>query len=244
MPIITYTIQKSICKSPYCWYYEYEQVLVDVSDEVAAFLAKDNKREQQYYWKIKKQLQDAKIKIVFSLDKVSVDSESDEEYIVADLLEDSVNVENRNPLNILIQNEDNAALELEYSSTMTKKQYEVFQLYNQGYNNTEVAKMLKLDESSVRERLYMAFRTVVGAYLIHSNTDIFHGLQAELYAQYGDTLPKHKFDNYLSVLFINRLSLYRPDQAKMINYVIETDYEAAVKKYFSDFITETPEKGT
>lgn len=241
MPLVTYAIEKQFLKTKNkrkVWYIGYGYIDVEVPDAVAAFLEEDDKRERRYNWKTKKQLEAANIKFVFSLD-AQLTAEAEDNF--AELIEDVIHPENRNPLDIMIQNEDNAALDLEYTSTMTKKQHEVFRLYNEGYNNTEVAKLLGLDESSVRERLHMAFRTVVGAHLIHSNKGIFQSLQAELISHYGNTLPIHKFNGYLGTLFMNRLSIIRRDQLEMVNFVLETDYDAAVKKYFSDFLTKTPE---
>jgi len=245
VPVISYTIRKSVWKTirnKRCWYYEYEHILVDVNDAVAEFLKKDSKRERRYQWKIKKQMRDARIHTLISIDEVKFDYNTSERYFVADLIEDVVNPENRNPLSIIIQNEKLAGLDHEYSSTMTKKQYEVFQLYKQGYNNTEVAKMLGVDESSVRERLHTAFRVAVMAYLTHSNWDVFLALHKEFKSHPENTnLSIHKFNEYLGVLFINRLSFFRRDQMEIINFVLETDYDVIMKKYFLDFITKTPE---
>ena len=244
MPVIPYTLQRSVFKTirkRKYWRYEYERILVDVSDEVAAFLEDDDKRERRYQWKIKKQMQRARIHRLISLDKIKYDDEG-ESYLVADLIEDTFNPENRNPLSIIIQNEDLAELIHEYSATMTKKQYEVFQLYEQGYNNVELAELLKLDESSVRERLHTAFKAAVMAYLTRSNFELFLALHNEFKSHPENAnLPKHKFNEYLGVLFINRLSWFRHDQMELINFVLETDYDAVMKKYFLDFITKTPE---
>ena len=139
MLIIPYIIQKSVCKTvneKKRWYYEYEQVFVEASDEVAAFLEKDDKREQRYQWKIKKQIQDAGIHTVFSLDELVRNSNS-EEYIVADLIEDTVHPDNYDPLEIAIEKETEeegeerrkelaAGLDEMCASLMTKKQYEVW----------------------------------------------------------------------------------------------------------------------
>ena len=108
MPIIPYTLQRSIQKiinGKQRWFYEYEPVLVDVNDAVAEFLAKDDKRERRYQWKIKKQKQDANIHTVFSLDEVGRTGNG-EEYLVADLIEDTVHPQNRDPLDIVIDKEE------------------------------------------------------------------------------------------------------------------------------------------
>ena len=242
MPLIPYTLQWSVCtykNRRKVWSDHYEPILVEVDDAVAAFLEEDDKAEQRYIWKTKKQRRDAKVFPIY-LDEVGITDDGDE-YYVNDKYEDIYNPENRDPLSIVIQDEEAYELNLEYSSTMTKKQYEVFRLYNQGYNNTEVAGMLGIDESSVRERLYMSFRSAVSAYLIHSNRELFNALHNEFKSHPENAdLPKHKFNEYLGVLFINRLSFFRRDQMELVNFVLETDYDAAIKKYFWDFMSKPP----
>ena len=108
MPIIHYTIQKNICKiigKRKCWCSEYEHILVDVNDAVAEFLSHENKQERRYQWKIKKQMQDARISRTVNLDEIKYDSDTNEQYLVADTIEDIINHENRNPLSIIIERE-------------------------------------------------------------------------------------------------------------------------------------------
>lgn len=249
MPIIPYEIRRDICKlwrGKRFWRTVKKYIDVEVSEEVAAFLKESDKYDKRYNDKIRKQIKAANIVKVFSLNEYEEDIFDDTAVCeLGEITEDTVHPENRNPLAILLENEELAELDHEYLGTMTKKQYEVFQLYEQGYNNTEVAKMLKLDESSVRERLHSAFRAAVMAYLTRSNWGLFFAQHNE-FKSYPENakLPKHKFNEYLGVLFINRLSFFRHDQIEYINFVLETDYEAAMKKYFLDFITETPENGT
>ena len=167
MPIISYTIRNSACKTvrnKKCWYYEYEQILVDVNDAVAEFLEEDDKRERRYLWKIKKQMQDAKIHMVFSFDEV-INFENNTDATIAEIIEDTVNPENYDPLEITIENEikeerKQLAVELDEmcAALMTKKQYEVWKYSEQGFNTSEIAKMLNIDESSVRERLQNALK--------------------------------------------------------------------------------------
>jgi len=167
VPIISYVIRKSVCKTvrnKKCWYYEYEQILVDVNDAVAEFLEEDDKRERRYLWKIKKQMQDAKIHTVFSLDEI-LNFDNGTESSISDIIEDTVNPENYDPLEITIENEIKeeqkrlaANLDEMCSALMTKKQYEVWQYSGQGFNTSEIAKMLNIDESSVRERLQNALK--------------------------------------------------------------------------------------
>jgi len=173
MPVIPYTIQRSVRKiinGKQRWFYEYEPVFVDVNDAVAAFLGDDDKRERRYQWKIKKQKQDANIHTVFSLDEIGRTSDS-EEYLVADLIEDTVNQQNRDPLDIIIDKEErkeskkrskelSAMFKEMYSTLLTKKQYEAWEYSDKGYNTTEIAKLLNIDESSVRERLENAFKRI------------------------------------------------------------------------------------
>lgn len=105
MPVITYTIQWSVktVRGKMCWYNEYEHILVDVSDEVAAFLEEDDKREQRYLWKIKKQKQDAGIHTVLSLDEIiKSDDGVNADIPISDIIEDTVNPSNYNPLEIVM----------------------------------------------------------------------------------------------------------------------------------------------
>ena len=167
MPIISYTIRSSACKTvrnKKCWYYEYEQILVDVNDAVAEFLEEDDKRERRYLWKIKKQMQDAKIHTVFSLDEM-INLDVGTEVPIADIIEDNVNPENYDPLEIAVEREIKeeqkrlaVGLDEMCASLMTKKQFVVWQYSGQGFNTSEIAKMLNIDESSVRERLQNALK--------------------------------------------------------------------------------------
>ena len=173
MPEIPYTLRRSVRKiinGRQRWFYEYEPVLVDVNDATAAFLAKDNKREQRYQWKIKKQKQDANVHTEISLDEVGKTADGDE-YLVADLIEDTVHSRNRDPLDILIDKDERkeskkrskemAVMFKEmYTSLLTKKQYEAFKYSDKGYSVTAIAKLLGIDESSVRERLENAFKRI------------------------------------------------------------------------------------
>ena len=237
MPVIPYKLQWSVCKKKgkkTFWDIEYQEILVDVNDAVAAFLEEDDQTEQRYQWKIKKQRQDAKIYGILSLDNVKGRK-------FLELIEDTVDPENRCPLTVLLEREFTAELYHEYSSTMSQKQYEVFKLYDQGYNKTEIASKLNIDESSVRERLHMSFRSALTAYLIHSNWDLFLSLQAELKAQFGGTMePKKTFDRVLGFLFLNRVHLLKPSQRAMIDYALDDDYFNFINN-FLDFSNPTPE---
>jgi hypothetical protein len=150
MPVISYTIQRNIrINGKQRWVYEYDPTLVDVNNAVAEFLAKDDKREKRYQWKIKKQKQDANIHTEFSLDETGGTGDG-EEYIVADLIEDTVHPQNRDTLDIVIDKEERkeskkrsnemAAMFKEmYTSILTKKQYEAFKYSDKGYSATEIA---------------------------------------------------------------------------------------------------------
>lgn len=169
MPVIPYTTQKSVQKTigkKKYWCCEYKHVLVNVNDKVAAFLKYDDKREERYDWKIKKQKQRAKIYTMVYLDEIKLDNDG-EEYVVEEMIEDTANPENYNPLEIAVKNEAerkreqaHAALYKVYKSLMTKKQFEVWKLRKQNYSNVDIAKMLKIDESSVRERLKNASKRI------------------------------------------------------------------------------------
>jgi len=244
MPLISYTQQWSVSKykgRKKVWSNHYEPVLVDVTDEVAAFLAYDKNSMKRYTWKTDKQKRRANIHKEISFEETAVNGDG-EEYFIADF-EDTYNPENRDPLSIVIHREDLAELDDEYVSTMTEKQYEVFSLFYNDYNNIEAAAMLGLDESSVRERLHTALKAAIMAYLTRSNFDLFLALHNEFKSQPESAgLTRYKFNEYLGVLFINRLSFFRPDQKELIDFVHETDYDAAMKKYFFNFL-KTPEKG-
>ena len=169
MRVIPYTIQRSVSKiirGRKCWYYEYEHILVNVNDATAAFLEADDKREQRYQWRIKKQMQAAKIYTVFSLDEI-IRSEDGEDFPVSEIIEDTVHSENRDPLDIIIEREEeeerekNAAAHNEmYAALLTKKQYEVWKYFEDGYSLVEIGELLGIDESSARERLHNAFKRI------------------------------------------------------------------------------------
>ena len=109
MPVITYTIERSVSKTvrgKKCWYNECEHISVDVSDEVAEFLEEDDKREQRYLWKTKKQKQDMGIRKVFSLDEtIKSNGGVNADLPISDIIEDTVNSSNYNPLEIVIKKE-------------------------------------------------------------------------------------------------------------------------------------------
>ena len=133
-------------------------------------MGEDDKRERRYQWKIKKQMQDANIHTVFSLDEIGRTGDG-EEYLVADLIEDIVHSQNSNPLDIVIDKEYReeskkrrrelvAMFKESYYALLTKKQYEAWKYSDKGYSATEIAKLLNIDESSVRERLENAFKRI------------------------------------------------------------------------------------
>ena len=161
MPEISYPIQRSVPKivrGRKCWYYEYEHILVDVNDAVAEFFADEDKKNKRYKWKIDKQKQAAKIYTEFSLDEI-VQSDDDEDFPVAEMVEDTVHSENRDPLEMIIEREEeeqaafDAILDKLHTSILTKKQYAVWQYNRAGYGFADIARMLNIDESSARERL-------------------------------------------------------------------------------------------
>lgn len=171
MPTIPYIIQKSVKKlinGRSRWFIEYETIYIDVSDEVAAFLAEDDKYEQDYQARMKKFMRKNKIHKTLSLDVV-IESDDGSETTVGDIVADTVHHDNRDPLEIAIaretlyeringiKNDDEVKKSPTYmeicASKMTKKQFEVWQYHKAGYSNVEIARMLRIDESSVRERL-------------------------------------------------------------------------------------------
>ena len=164
MPIISYTIQvsvfKKVGKRKKCWYYEYEHTLVEVNDAVAEFLEEDDKREQRYIWKIKKQMQDAGIRALVPLDKARGMK-------AVDCIEDKTHPQNRNPIEIVIERENEkeekkitAKRNKKIAGLMTKKQYEAWKYIKEDYSITAIAKLLNIDESSVRERLQNAYKRI------------------------------------------------------------------------------------
>ena len=175
MPIIPYTLQWSAYKiknGKKHWYYEYRHIPVDVNDAVAAFLGEDDKSEKRYKERIKKQKQKAGIRTVFSLNElVKTEDGFNEDYFVEEITADTTHPENRDPLEIVTEQETErerkkqdkefeAELNQLAASLMTKKQLEAYKLYRDGYNYTEIAGMLKVDESSVRERLRNAVKRI------------------------------------------------------------------------------------
>ena len=171
MPVIPYTLQWSeyiTVGRKKRWCEKREQVFVEASDEVAAFLKKDDGREQRYQWKIKKQKQDAKMYTEFSLDEMIQPSDgAGEEFPVEEIIADEVHPENRDPLEIMLENEALAQLnkiadirDKIYASKMTKKQFEVWKYHNDGHRPSHIARLLNIDESSVRERLKNAYKRI------------------------------------------------------------------------------------
>jgi len=175
MPVIPYTIQKSIYKTiggRKRWYYEYEDVLVDVNDAVADFLEEENKKNRRYKWKIKKQKQRANlypndISLDASHDLIRYTDKSGDKVLVAETIEDVFHPENRDPVEILSDKEYDkgregsaALIEEVFASIMTKKQYKVWKLDNAGYRYSDIARLLNIDESSVRERLENANKRI------------------------------------------------------------------------------------
>jgi len=111
---IPYTLQWSEYKTvgrKKRWCEKYEQVFVEVNDAVAAFLERDDGREQRYQWKVKKQKQDAKIFYEFSLDEMVQPSDgTGEEFPVEEIIADKVHPDNRDPLEIMLEKEALARL--------------------------------------------------------------------------------------------------------------------------------------
>jgi predicted DNA binding protein len=242
MPVIPYTIRTCVCKTvrkTKRWFYEYERIFVDVSDEVAAFLEKDNRREKRYRWKIQKQMRDAGIHAIVSLDEIKSDENGDS-YFVADLIEDTVNPENRNPLSILIENEFTEGLYDLYEKAMTQKQYEVLKLHERGYTTSDIAELLGIDESSARERLHNALKKVVEMYIMHSNYDILTGLQDFVFKDLQGEISATKYNDLFAAAFRMLVLLTNPQQYKLVKFVIDGDYEKKIKKYL-DSLKPTPE---
>jgi len=186
MPVISYPIQKSVYKTVggrKRWYYEYEQILVDVNDATAEFFANESKREKRYKWKIKKQKQRANIypddiSLDATHDFVHYTDKSGDAILAAETIEDAFHTENRDPIEILIDRESDkgregsaALIEELFVSIMTKKQYEVWKLDNAGYRYSDMARILNIDESSVRERLENANKRIDAFLNSHKNNN-------------------------------------------------------------------------
>ncbi|MCL2675710.1 MAG: LuxR C-terminal-related transcriptional regulator [Firmicutes bacterium] len=178
MPIIPYILQWSVAKTvagKKRWREKREQVFVDVSDEIAAFLKWDDGGEKRYIERTKKQKRKAKIKKTFSLDQMVKTNDSADEFPVGELIADIFHLDNFDPLEIVIgketvsereherkheleriiaeQEKKEAEFEKQYAPKLTKKQYEVWKYHKEGHSNVEIAALLNIDESSVRERI-------------------------------------------------------------------------------------------
>ncbi|GHV03064.1 hypothetical protein FACS1894211_15480 [Clostridia bacterium] len=244
MPVIPYTIEKSVCKRAggrQYWQYAYEHILVEVSDAVAVFLAEDDKRERRYRWKIKKQMQAANIRTVFSLDEF-VRSDDGEERPAADYIEDTVNPENRNPLTILIEKEFTDGLYHLYSLVMPSKQSDVFKLHERGYTTTDMAEMFGIDESSARERLHNAFKKAVELYIVRKNYDILNGLEQFFFKDLHGKISDTKYNRLFAAVFRFFVAYTNPHQINLLKFVIDGEYEREIKKYLekSNPTPETP----
>ena len=207
----------------------YERVMVEVSDEVAAFLKYDDMRELRYKWKTDKQKRKAKIRAVFSLDSVAKDGEG-EEYLVADMIEDIYNPENRNPLTIIIERESTDGLYHIYASVMTSKQYEMLKYYEQDYSVVDMAALLGLDESSARERLYNALKKAVEIYVMHSNYDILTGLQEFVMKDFYGQISATKYNDLFAAVFRGIVLWTNPEQYELVKFVIGGEYDKKIKE--------------
>lgn len=247
MPIITYEIQRNIqisWRGRKFWRTVKECFDVEVSDAVAKFLARDNGREKRYQDKIRKQIKAAKIRELFSLNDTEEDIfQGGAEYELEEVTEDIVHRENRTPLSILIEREDAEILNRFYTDIMTSKQYDAFRLHDAGYNKTEIAGILKIDESSARERLEVALIIAVEFYLAHSNLDILKGLNDFIFNDKQGKMAKTKYANMIGTTFRKLIYLIRPDQREIINYIVNGEHKKEIKKYL-DLSEQTPEKGT
>ena len=179
MPIIPYVIQNSVQRlvnGRKRWFVKYKTILVDVSDEVAAFLAQDNEYEKNYQSRMKKLMRRVKAHKTFSLDEVII-SDDGLETSVGELIADTVHQENFDPLELVIEKESRyerkhnitykTEEEIKYeeyikrcASKMTKKQFEVWVYHEAKYSNVKIAKILGIDESSVRERIKNALKRI------------------------------------------------------------------------------------
>jgi DNA-binding CsgD family transcriptional regulator len=201
---------------------------------VAEFLEYDNGSDDRYKEKIKKQKRNAGIRATIYLDREVLGS------IVANHVEDTVNFSNRDPLAIILEAEYLWELQDEYWYTMSRKQYDVFRYHEWGYNNTEIAEMLGVDESTVREQLYKAFVAAVFRYLKHSNADLMQSIKKEVREIYKNE-TQYTINRYTATLFLNRLFFFRPDQRHLLDFVNGTDYQEMMKKYFLERFFKTPE---
>jgi hypothetical protein len=179
MPTIPYIIQKNVQRlvnGRRRWFVKYETVSVDVSDEVAEYLAKNDKYEQDYQARMKRYKRKAKIYEPFSLD-VAIQLDDGSEIQIGELIADRFNLDNSDPLEIIMaketiyerirgikyegEEEKKSPTFMEVcASKMTKKQYEVWRYHKSGYSNVAIARLLKIDESSVRERLKNAKKRI------------------------------------------------------------------------------------
>lgn len=114
-------------------------------------------QENAQYWKIKKQKQRAGLEVKYDL---SLDRLSEDGYELS-----SFDID---PLEQLIEEEEKQEYYNELLEPLTVKQREVFILhYIKGFSKVQIAALLNIDESSVRERLSWAQKKILNNFLKH-----------------------------------------------------------------------------
>ncbi len=124
---------------------------IEVSEEVKATLEELDKQEKRYYWKTNKQKARAGLlRKDFSLEQCAEDGHE----AASDAPE---------PLDELIQREEQPAYYEKLLGHLTPSQREVYVMRHvQGFSVTEIAAMLNISESAVRERLEAAYKKSQG----------------------------------------------------------------------------------
>lgn len=108
-------------------------------------------QEKAQYWKIKKQKQRAGMEVKYDL---SLERFCEDGYEIPSVEPD--------PLETLIVREDRRDYYEKLLRPLTDKQREVYILhFIKGYSNLQIAALLHIDESSVRERLYWAQKKIL-----------------------------------------------------------------------------------
>ena len=150
MPVIPYTIQKNVCKMVgrrKRWYYEYEDIFVDVNDATAAFLKEsdaklksNNRKETRRHCSLDRLLDMGAVKRDYTqdLDFVLEWNEYYDEEILRERLQKQV-----------------------FNKFLTAKQADIFYKHKiLKYGKVKIAKGLGITEGAVRKQILKAEQTM------------------------------------------------------------------------------------
>lgn len=157
-----------------------------------------------------------------------------------EIVADTIRPENCDPLVIFLDKEDTQELDYYNYAVMTEKQWEVFRLFEQGYTKTEMANMLGIDESSVRERLHTALKRAVEFHIVNTNIDTYFIVYNLFIKELKGKTSQTKLESYFAFLFRQSVYILNPRQRELIDFVIDDEHENFIK-IFLDFFDQTPE---